>query len=288
MWEANNVWLIFALVVLWTGFPQAFASIMSTLFVPLSLAAAGIVLRGSGFVFHKATRALTGRRLFGVVFALSSIMTPFFLGASFGAIASRQGPGRLVARADVDPGRRAGGGVRGVPGGGVPGRSTRAGRSTTGWRAISGGARSAAASPPGSSPSSACSSFAATRRSCSTASCARASRSSSSRAICGIATIVLLARRATRGTRVLAAGAVVALLAGWGVAQYPYLLPGSLTIADAAGAPRTLSWLFVVFLIAGVTVVPALVLLFVLDQRSRLQEARPSWPVRSGRRATGS
>jgi cytochrome d ubiquinol oxidase subunit II len=55
VWEANNVWLIFALVVLWTGFPQAFASIMSTLVVPMSLAAAGIVLRGSGFVFHKAT-----------------------------------------------------------------------------------------------------------------------------------------------------------------------------------------------------------------------------------------
>ena len=90
VWEANNVWLIFALVVLWTAFPPAFASIMSTLFVPMSLAAAGIVLRGSGFVFHKAIRALTGRRLFGAVFALSSILTPFFLGASFGAIASGQ------------------------------------------------------------------------------------------------------------------------------------------------------------------------------------------------------
>ncbi len=46
VWEANNVWLIFALVVLWTGFPRAFGAITSTLFVPLALAAAGIVLRG--------------------------------------------------------------------------------------------------------------------------------------------------------------------------------------------------------------------------------------------------
>ena len=48
VWEANNVWLIFALVVLWTAFPRAFAAITSTLYVPLALAAAGIVLRGVG------------------------------------------------------------------------------------------------------------------------------------------------------------------------------------------------------------------------------------------------
>ena len=52
VWEANHVWLIFVLVVLWTGFSEAFASIFSTLFIPLSLAALGIVLRGSGFAFH--------------------------------------------------------------------------------------------------------------------------------------------------------------------------------------------------------------------------------------------
>ena len=58
MWEANHVWLIFVLVVLWTGFPSAFEAIFSTLFIPLSLAAFGIVLRGSGFAFqHTARRA---------------------------------------------------------------------------------------------------------------------------------------------------------------------------------------------------------------------------------------
>jgi len=56
VWEANHVWLIFVLVVLWTGFSTAFASIFSTLFIPLSLAALGIVLRGSGFAFHKTAR----------------------------------------------------------------------------------------------------------------------------------------------------------------------------------------------------------------------------------------
>ena len=62
------------------------------------------------------------------------------------------------------------------------------------------------------------------------------------------------------------------MLAGWAVAQRPYLLPTSLTIADAAGAPRTLVWLLAMSLLAGVTAFPALALLFVLDQRSRLQQ----------------
>ena len=53
VWEANHVWLIFVLVVLWTAFSAAFAAIFSTLFIPLSLAALGIVLRGAGFAFHK-------------------------------------------------------------------------------------------------------------------------------------------------------------------------------------------------------------------------------------------
>ena len=53
VWEANHVWLIFMLVVLWTGFPSAFEAIFSTLFIPLSLAALGIVLRGAGFAFHR-------------------------------------------------------------------------------------------------------------------------------------------------------------------------------------------------------------------------------------------
>ncbi|WP_324273161.1 cytochrome d ubiquinol oxidase subunit II [Blastococcus brunescens] len=48
VWEANHVWLIFCLVMLWTGFPQAFAAIMTTLYIPLGLAALGIVARGAG------------------------------------------------------------------------------------------------------------------------------------------------------------------------------------------------------------------------------------------------
>ena len=62
VWEANHVWLIFVLVVLWTAFSSAFGSIFSTLFIPLSLAALGIVLRGSGFAFQRTARERTGPR----------------------------------------------------------------------------------------------------------------------------------------------------------------------------------------------------------------------------------
>ncbi len=88
VWEANHVWLIFVLVTLWTAFPTAFAPIMSTLYVPLTLAAIGVILRGAAFAFRKETGALRLRRVFGVTFASSSVLTPFMLGAVVGTIAS--------------------------------------------------------------------------------------------------------------------------------------------------------------------------------------------------------
>ena len=92
VWEANHVWLIFVLVVLWTAFSTAFASIMSTLFIPLSLAALGIVLRGSGFAFHKLARRLRYRRVAERTFGSFSLLTPFFMGTVVGAIASGRVP----------------------------------------------------------------------------------------------------------------------------------------------------------------------------------------------------
>src|SRR3954452_10635866 len=81
VWEANHVWLIFCLVVLWTGFSIAFQSIMLTLFVPLTLAALGIVLRGSGFAFRKSVNVTSQRRVYGAMFALSSVLVPYCMGA---------------------------------------------------------------------------------------------------------------------------------------------------------------------------------------------------------------
>src|SRR4051794_37708492 len=100
VWEANHVWLIFVLVVLWTGFPAAFEAIFSTLFIPLSLAALGIVLRGAGFAFHTTARRLARRQLAERLFGLSSVLTPFFLGTVVGAVASGRVP---VGNAAGDP-----------------------------------------------------------------------------------------------------------------------------------------------------------------------------------------
>jgi cytochrome bd ubiquinol oxidase subunit II len=92
VWEANHVWLIYVLVMWWTGFPATFAATMNTLFVPMLLALAGIVLRGASFAFRKYSATLGQARLFGIVFAGSSLITPFFLGCIAGAIASGRVP----------------------------------------------------------------------------------------------------------------------------------------------------------------------------------------------------
>ncbi|HET8952559.1 MAG TPA: cytochrome d ubiquinol oxidase subunit II, partial [Solirubrobacteraceae bacterium] len=91
-------------------------------------------------------------------------------------------------------------------------------------------------------------------------------------AVCGIGVLVLLHRGARRGARPLAVGAVVAVVWGWGVAQYPYLLPTDLEI-DAGAAPEpTLTALLIVFGVAVVLVVPAIGLLYMLAQRGMVEE----------------
>jgi NADH dehydrogenase len=279
VWEANNVWLIFALVVLWTGFPRAFGAITSALFVPLALAALGIVLRGAGFAFRESTRAVTGRRLFGVLFTISSLVTPFFLGASFGAIASQRVPADALERAPIA-------GWLG-PTSLVVGLLAVASAAFLAAvflvfdarrllddalerqfarRAIGSGVVTAGLAVVGLFVTRADAPHLAHGLVHAGLPLVILS------GICTVATVVLLVAGVVRGTRALAVGAVVAMLAAWGLAQWPYLLPTSLSVHAAAGAPRTLAWVLVLFLLAAATVIPALALLFALDQRSRLQQ----------------
>ncbi|HEY2332662.1 MAG TPA: cytochrome d ubiquinol oxidase subunit II, partial [Acidimicrobiales bacterium] len=97
VWEANHVWLIFCFVLLWTGFSEAYASITLTLFVPLAIAALGIVMRGSSFAFRKTVFRTRDRRNFGAAFAVSSVFVPYCFGAVAGAIASGRVPAGGVA-----------------------------------------------------------------------------------------------------------------------------------------------------------------------------------------------
>ncbi len=87
VWEANHVWLILAIVLLFTCFPPAFGRLGTRLHIPLSLVLIGIVLRGSAFTFWRYG-ADEEQRHWGMVFAIASLMTPLLLGTTAGAIAS--------------------------------------------------------------------------------------------------------------------------------------------------------------------------------------------------------
>jgi cytochrome bd ubiquinol oxidase subunit II len=97
IWEADHVWLILIVVVLFTGFPQAFSAIMIGLHVPLTLMLIGVVLRGSAFSFRSygGGNDLAERR-WGRVFAIASLVTPLLLGIIVGAIAAARVPANPV------------------------------------------------------------------------------------------------------------------------------------------------------------------------------------------------
>jgi cytochrome bd ubiquinol oxidase subunit II len=89
IWETNHIWLIVAVVILFTAFPRAYAVVSTALFVPITLVLAGIVLRGGAFAFH--SHALHGERghpRWETVFAGASLLTPVLLGVTAGAIAT--------------------------------------------------------------------------------------------------------------------------------------------------------------------------------------------------------
>jgi cytochrome d ubiquinol oxidase subunit II len=92
VWEANHVWLIFVLTVVWTAYPSAFGSIASTLTIPLFIAAVGIIFRGTAYALRAGASTARELRVIDTVFALSSILTPFALGTAIGGIASRRVP----------------------------------------------------------------------------------------------------------------------------------------------------------------------------------------------------
>jgi cytochrome d ubiquinol oxidase subunit II len=92
VWEANHVWLIFVITVVWTAYPAAFGSVASTLSVPLFIAAVGIIFRGAAYALRAGTSSPREVRVVDTVFSLSSILTPFALGAAVGGIASRRVP----------------------------------------------------------------------------------------------------------------------------------------------------------------------------------------------------
>jgi cytochrome d ubiquinol oxidase subunit II len=289
VWETNHVWLIFVLVVCWTAYPTAFASIASTLAIPLFIAAIGIIMRGTAYALRSGAATAREQRRIEVGFALSSILTPFALGAVIGGIASGRVPvgnaaGDLatswlnwtsifvgvlavataaylaavylaadavrIGRADLAAVFRA----RALGAGVVAGALALAGLPVVGHdaRPIWEGLTSGAG-------------LAAVLVS----------------AAAGVATLLLVFRSRFEPARVSAALAVAAIVAGWALAQRPRFLPG-LTIEQAAASHSALVAVVVGIALGAVVLVPSLVLLFRLflggrfDPHAVEQDAEPA------------
>ena len=286
VWEANHTWLIFDLEILWTAFPPAFAAIMSTLFVPLTLAAFGIVLRGAAFAFRPLAESPRGQRLADAVFGLSSILTPFFLGAAGGAIASGRvpagdTPGDLVASWITPTSALVGGlaiAVCAYLAAVFLVADARRLRQPDLERFFLRRATAAAVVAGGLAV------FGIGVLQIDAPILARELTRTGwpfivASGLFGLAALVRIRLGARFGTRALAVGAVVAVIWGWGFAQYPDILPGSLALADAAAPTGSLEALLVVFFVAALVIAPSLGLLYYLDQRSRLGgHATPTSP----------
>jgi cytochrome bd ubiquinol oxidase subunit II len=279
VWEANHVWLIFIFVVLWTSFPEAYASITLTMFVPLTIAALGIVLRGSSFAFRKEVVRTRDRRNFGTAFAVSSILVPYCMGAIVGGIASGRVPagGRAgdPVHSWINPTSVLGGVLAVVVVAYLSAvylvwDTRRVGDLELAAyfrrRAIASAVVAGIVALGGIAVLHADATYLFGELT------SRALPLVLLSALCGAGSLLLLVRDATRGARLLAVAAVAAVVIGWGVAQWPYLLPTSLTVAAAASPSGTLTAVLVATGLAAVLVVPGLILLYVLAQRGLLPE----------------
>ena len=278
VWEANHVWLVLVLTVMWTAYPTVFGSVCSTLSIPIFLAAIGIVLRGLCYAVQGATEEPAERRFIDTAFALSSILTPFMLGTVIGGIASGRVPvgnakGDLVT-SWVNPTSLVSGclavtvgaylaavflaaDARRHPGSGRLERAFR-GRAliagvAAGVLALVGLAVLAGDAPRILAGLSSGWGLAAALVS----------------AVGGVTSLLLVRLRRFEPARIAAGVAVAAILAGWAAAQRPYLLPG-LTLGDAAADNATL-WAVVISVLLGLVVLgPSLALLFRLSLAGHL------------------
>ncbi|HWD85267.1 MAG TPA: cytochrome d ubiquinol oxidase subunit II [Solirubrobacteraceae bacterium] len=277
VWEANHVWLIFVLTVTWTAYPTAFGSIASTLSIPLFIAAVGIILRGASYALRAGAGTAAEARRIDTVFAVSSLVTPFALGTCIGALAARRVPvgnatGHLFSswlnptsimigviavlssaylasvylaadatrQDDAELARAFR--VRALVAGGLAGAAAAAGLVV-----IHGDARTLYAGlTSGGGLIALIVSF-----------------------LAGVAAIGLVWTGRFEPARYVAALTVAAVVAGWGLAQQPILLPG-LTIRQAAAPYDSLVLVVVAVVAGGVILFPSLALLFRLFLGGRL------------------
>jgi cytochrome d ubiquinol oxidase subunit II len=283
VWEANNVWLVFAIVVCWTGFPLLFQSVFASLYPLFSFALLGVILRGAFFAFRHVAEGPRMERASSLVFGISSLVTPFFFAASLGAIASGRvgvgGPLLPVWEACISPMSISFGLV------------SLAATAFSGASFLVGDARRYG--------NSAMVDY--FRRRAVIATFVLIATGTIGLIAIGIeaprllkamiagpgtpfvlATIVLtpvvgflLWRGRFFWYRILTVGTVSSLVIAWGLGQAPYLLPGRLTVSQAAAPVATHVVLVVATAALVLLVAPALGLLLYLDQRNTLESSKP-------------
>jgi cytochrome d ubiquinol oxidase subunit II len=294
VWEANHVWLIFVLTVFWTAYPGAFGSIASTLAVPLFIAAIGIIFRGAAYAFRAGASSARESSVIDTIFSISSILTPFALGAAIGAIATDRVPvgnatghmfsswlnptsifiGVLAVTSSAylaavylaaDAARLGDGALE---------REFR-------QRALGVGVIAGAIALAGIFVIN--SDYHKLYHSLLTGTALAAVIVS---LLAGLATLALVYSRRFEASRYGAAVAVAAIIAGWALARWPTILPG-LTVQHAAAGHDTLVWIVVSVLVGGAILFPSLALLFrlTLTGRFRANEITPSELAAAGFRS---
>ncbi len=279
VWEANHVWLVLVLVVCWTAYPTAFASIFSTLTIPLFIAGVGIILRGTSYALRSGSPTEREESALSITLALSSVLTPFALGACAGAIASGRVP---VGNAGGDPwsswlnptsllvGMLAVLAAAFVAAVYLAGDAKRAGLTDLVLpfrkRALVSGAVLGAATIAGplvlhedarplfdglSSGAGLAAGFVS--------------------GAAGVLTLLLVYRERYEPARYVSGLAIAAIIAGWGLAQDPIFLPG-LTVEEAAAGDSTLVAMAISVAIGMLILVPSLWLLFRLQLSGRFDE----------------
>jgi cytochrome bd ubiquinol oxidase subunit II len=280
VWEANHVWLIFVLTVVWTAYPAAFGSIASTLSVALFIAAIGVIFRGAAYALRAGASTRREQGAVDSVFGISSILTPFALGAAIGGIASGRVPvgnaaGNLWS-SWLNPTSILIGTLAVVTGAYLAavflcGDAVRAGDAeleqrfrlralvsgvVAGCVAIGGLAVLHSDAHPLYDGLVAGDGLPALVFS----------------ALAGGTTLLLVWLRRFEAARYSAALAVAAIVAGWALAQSPQFLPG-LTVEQAAAGHDTLVAVVVAVVAGAIVLFPSLALLFRLTLRGRLDHA---------------
>ncbi len=277
VWEGNQTWIVLGLVLLWTGFPDAFAAVTVALFIPLALSVLGLVLRGVGFAFRHEVAHPGSKRLTGVLFAASSVLAPFFLGTAVGAVTTGEvtpnPPGNVVSAWTSPVALITGalfvatcayiGGVYLVGDCHRRGAEDLAhyfGRRTAGAGVVTGVLAGVNLwLLHGEAP------YVFGRLTGIALPLVIVS------VVAGAVTFGLIVLRRQWLLRITAGLAVSAVVAAWGLAQYPYLLPTTLPLGAGSSPSSTIYTEIAVIGMAVLFVVPAFVYLYWLQQHGRLE-----------------